>query len=109
MDANGTSLIANWFRNQVIFVTGSTGFMGKVLVEKLLRDCPDIEKCYLLMRTKRGIEPEQRRDDYVNSMVSICTAAAVCAMRCNVNAMQSTFTFGIFGKNCILFGIVSVL
>lgn len=63
------SYIANWFRNQVIFITGSTGFMGKVLVEKLLRDCPDIKKCYLLMRTKRGIEPEQRRDDYVNHMV----------------------------------------
>lgn len=91
MDENGTSLIANWFRSQVVFVTGSTGFMGKVLVEKLLRDCPDIEKCYLLMRTKRGIEPEQRRDDYVNHMVS--TAAAV---RCNA---KNTFTLGIFGKN----------
>lgn len=63
------SQIANWYRNQVIFITGSTGFMGKVLVEKLLRDCPDIEACYLLMRTKRGIEPEQRRDEYINHMV----------------------------------------
>lgn len=63
------SYIANWFRNQVVFVTGSTGFMGKVLVEKLLRDCPEIKTCYLLMRTKRGIEPEQRRDDYINHMV----------------------------------------
>lgn len=70
MDENGSSLIADWFRHQVVFVTGSTGFMGKVLVEKLLRDCPEIEKCYLLMRTKRGIEPEQRRDDYVNNVVS---------------------------------------
>lgn len=66
------SHIADWFRGQVVFVTGSTGFMGKVLVEKLLRDCPEIKTCYLLMRTKRGIEPEQRRDDYINHMV--CTA-----------------------------------
>lgn len=43
--------------------------MGKVLVEKLLRDCPEIKTCYLLMRTKRGVEPEQRRDDYLNHMV----------------------------------------
>lgn len=63
------SNIANWFRDQVLLITGSTGFMGKVLVEKLLRDCPDIKTCYLLMRTKRGIEPEQRRDDYINHMV----------------------------------------
>lgn len=72
MDENASasvSHIANWYRNQVVFVTGSTGFMGKVLVEKLLRDCPDIKVCYLLMRTKRGIEPEQRRDDYVNHIV----------------------------------------
>lgn len=44
--------------------------MGKVLTEKLLRDCPDIKEMYLLVRTKRGVEPEQRRDDYVNHMVS---------------------------------------
>lgn len=70
MDENRSSSIAGWFRHQVVFVTGSTGFMGKVLVEKLLRDCPDIDKFYLLMRTKRGIEPEQRREDYVNNIVS---------------------------------------
>lgn len=63
------SHIANWYRDQVIFITGSTGFMGKVLVEKLLRDCPDIKTLYLLMRTKRGIEPDQRRDDYINHMI----------------------------------------
>lgn len=52
-------------------------FMGKVLTEKLLRDCPDIKAVYLLMRTKRGIEPEQRRDDYVNHMVSTVGTAKV--------------------------------
>lgn len=65
------SPIANWYSNQTLFITGSTGFMGKVLVEKLLRECPDIKACFLLMRTKRGIEPEQRHDDYVNHMVSL--------------------------------------
>lgn len=64
------SPIANWYRDQTLFVTGSTGFMGKVLIEKLLRECPDIKACYLLMRTKRGIEPDQRHDDYINHMVS---------------------------------------
>jgi FlaA1/EpsC-like NDP-sugar epimerase len=33
-----------------IFITGATGFVGKVLVEKLLRSCPDIAKIYILVR-----------------------------------------------------------
>lgn len=66
---NTESYIAKWFAGQVLFITGATGFMGKVLVEKLIRDCPDIKECYLLMRAKRGIEPEHRRDDYINHMV----------------------------------------
>lgn len=71
MDETGSSLIADWFRHQVIFITGSTGFVGKVLVEKLMRDCPDIEKCYVLIRTKRDIEPQQRWNDYINHVVSV--------------------------------------
>lgn len=63
------SKIANWYAGKTLLITGSTGFMGKVLVEKLLRDCPDIKEMNLLMRTKRGLEPEQRREDYINHMV----------------------------------------
>lgn len=43
--------------------------MGKVLVEKLLRDCDGLSRIYILVRTKKGIEPEQRREEYVNHMV----------------------------------------
>lgn len=72
MDANEqNSDIGKWFAGKVVFVTGATGFMGKVLVEKLLRDCPDIETMYLLIRTKRGVDTEQRRDDYINHMVRL--------------------------------------
>ncbi|KAF9348521.1 cyclin-dependent kinase inhibitor far1, partial [Mortierella sp. AD094] len=35
---------------QVIFLTGATGFVGKVLVEKILRSLPTVGKVYLLMR-----------------------------------------------------------
>jgi fatty acyl-CoA reductase len=34
--------------------------MGKVLVEKLLRDCEDIKKIYLLIRPKRGLTTVER-------------------------------------------------
>lgn len=63
--------IPEWFAGRNIFITGATGFMGKVLVEKLLRDCPDVAQLYLLIRPKRGVEPSQRREEYINHFVSI--------------------------------------
>ncbi|XP_025072855.1 putative fatty acyl-CoA reductase CG5065 [Pogonomyrmex barbatus] len=42
---------------------GSTGFLGKVLIEKLLRSCPDISTIYLLIRTKKDKCPETRLDE----------------------------------------------
>lgn len=44
--------------------------MGKVLVEKLLRECPLINRMYLLVRKKKGVEPVQRREEYINHLVS---------------------------------------
>jgi len=48
-----TSQIAEFYRDRSVFVTGGTGFLGKVLVEKLLRSCPDIKSIYLLIRPKK--------------------------------------------------------
>lgn len=63
--------IPEWFAGQKILITGATGFMGKVLVEKLLRDCTDIDKLYLMIRSKKGVEPEQRLNEYLKCRVSI--------------------------------------
>ncbi|XP_066944625.1 putative fatty acyl-CoA reductase CG5065 isoform X1 [Macrobrachium rosenbergii] len=61
----GISEVTEWYRNKTVFITGGTGFMGKVLVEKLLRSCP-VRRIYLLMRPKRGVDVEQRLDDMFN-------------------------------------------
>ena len=45
--------IAAFFNDKSVFITGATGFMGKVLVEKLLR-CTNVRKIYLLIRPKKG-------------------------------------------------------
>ena len=42
--------IQEFYAGRSIFITGATGFMGKVLVEKLLRSCPEIGRLYLLIR-----------------------------------------------------------
>jgi hypothetical protein len=46
--------IVEFYENRSVFITGATGFMGKVLVEKILRSCPGVERLYLLMRPSKG-------------------------------------------------------
>ncbi|XP_069683853.1 putative fatty acyl-CoA reductase CG5065 [Periplaneta americana] len=54
------TVITDWYRDQTILVTGGTGFMGKVLLEKLLRSCPGVRRIYVLARAKRGATPSAR-------------------------------------------------
>ncbi|CAN7993771.1 unnamed protein product, partial [Ixodes pacificus] len=49
-----------FYQDEVIFITGATGFLGKVLLEKLLRSCPGIERIYLLIRPKKNLSPPRR-------------------------------------------------
>ncbi|XP_063904220.1 fatty acyl-CoA reductase wat-like [Zophobas morio] len=51
------------FKNQTIFLTGATGFLGKVMIAKLLTDCEDIKKVYMLLRSKKGKNTEQRFEE----------------------------------------------
>lgn len=43
--------------------------MGKVFFERLLR-CTEAEKIYLLMRPKKGVEPNVRLHQMFNNSVS---------------------------------------
>lgn len=56
----------------------SQGFMGKVLIDKLLRTCPGIENIYMLIRQKKGKDIHTRIeeifDDPVNSLLSILSS-----------------------------------
>lgn len=44
--------IREFLSGKSIFVTGATGFLGKPLLEKILREVPDVEQLYLLIRPK---------------------------------------------------------
>ncbi|XP_044728842.1 fatty acyl-CoA reductase 1-like isoform X2 [Chrysoperla carnea] len=61
--------IKDFYKNQNVFITGGNGFMGKVLIEKLLRSCPDINKIYLLLRQKKGITPKKRLADLIENPI----------------------------------------
>ncbi|CAH1738322.1 unnamed protein product [Aphis gossypii] len=54
--------IAETFRDGVVFITGSTGFLGTILLEKLLRSC-DVKTIAVLVRSKKGLAASQRAVD----------------------------------------------
>ena len=55
MDSNANlgGAISQFYAGKSIFITGVTGFCGKVLLHKLLDSCPELENIYVLIRPKR--------------------------------------------------------
>nr|CAD7406583.1 unnamed protein product [Timema cristinae] len=66
--SKGTDL-QEFYRNCNLFVTGGTGFIGKILIEKLLRSCPGIHKIYMIIRPKRSKSPEERKEELIKCSV----------------------------------------
>lgn len=62
------SKISDFFRDEQILITGGTGFVGKLLISKLLLSCPKVKKIILLVR--RGNENwESRKNKLFNDEV----------------------------------------
>ncbi|VVC88107.1 unnamed protein product [Leptidea sinapis] len=59
-DGNHNSSIIDFYAGKSVFITGGTGFLGKVLIEKLLYSCKDIKNIYMLIREKRGVPAQER-------------------------------------------------
>lgn len=64
-----TRTIKEYFDDSNIFITGSTGFLGKVLIEKLLRSCDGVNRIYILLRAKRGRASEQRFEEFLTNKI----------------------------------------
>ena len=67
--AEDQSEICKFYDEKSVFITGGTGVMGKVLVEKLLRSCSGIETIYLLMRSSNGKNVQLRLEELINNQV----------------------------------------
>ncbi|XP_064601649.1 fatty acyl-CoA reductase 1-like [Liolophura sinensis] len=52
--------VPEFYKNRCIFITGGTGFLGKALLEKLLRSCPEVRCIYVMIRPKRGKDIHER-------------------------------------------------
>lgn len=70
MVINNESQICKFYENKTVFLTGGTGFMGKILIEKLLRTT-DVGTIFLLIREKRGKSLHVRVDELFENVVSI--------------------------------------
>ena len=46
----GTLKVKEFYEGQNILITGCTGFLAKVILEKILRTCPDVGKIYIMVR-----------------------------------------------------------
>lgn len=61
--------IRKFYDGAEILVTGGSGFIGRVLIEKLLRSCPEISRIFLLLRAKKGVKARDRLESLTNCMV----------------------------------------
>jgi fatty acyl-CoA reductase len=66
-----SSSIQQFYAGLVIFITGGTGFLGKLLLLKLLQSCPDIGGIIMLLREKRGQSCRKRLFKILSSPVSV--------------------------------------
>lgn len=72
--------IAEMFEGKTVFITGGTGFVGRPLIEKLLRST-NVKTLYLLIRPKKGKLPLERLKEIFNNVVR-------CRLNNYINSVQ---------------------
>ncbi|GFQ84969.1 hypothetical protein TNCT_410481 [Trichonephila clavata] len=57
-----SSRVEDFYDAKSILLTGASGYLGVVLLENLLRGFPKIRSIYILLREKKGVKPESRKE-----------------------------------------------
>ncbi|KAK9874264.1 hypothetical protein WA026_002617 [Henosepilachna vigintioctopunctata] len=60
--------ILKFYENSNVFITGGTGFLGKILIEKLLRST-SVSTLYVLVRKKKGKNAETRMKELFDDVI----------------------------------------
>lgn len=61
--------ISDFYRNATVLITGGTGFVGKVLIQKLLRAF-ELRRIYMLIRCKDNMCVEERLEKFFKESVN---------------------------------------
>lgn len=88
--------ITDFYRDKTIFVTGATGFVGKALLEKILRCCLGVKKIFILMRIKDQQSAAQRTEELLRNQVfdRVCEEALL-----KVEGLEGDISLPDFGLN----------
>jgi fatty acyl-CoA reductase len=70
MEGDGESAVQQVFRGAGVFLTGCTGFLGTLLLEKLLRSCAGVKTIFLHIRSKKGKTHAERLAELFDGPVS---------------------------------------
>jgi fatty acyl-CoA reductase len=68
MNANGEISVKGQLKGKRIMITGTTGFLGKVVIEKIIREVPEVGKITVLIRGNE--RHRQARERFVNEIVA---------------------------------------
>ena len=68
--------VPEYYTGKKVLLTGATGFLGKVYVEKLLRCCPELAGIYCIVRPKKDQNARESLDvlwqDTVRLYTGVC-------------------------------------
>lgn len=64
--------IREFYTDKSILISGGTGFLGKTLIEKLLRSCDGVKRIFVLLRGKKGKSAEERTESFKKEVVIWC-------------------------------------
>ncbi|XP_055307131.1 fatty acyl-CoA reductase 1-like isoform X2 [Sitodiplosis mosellana] len=87
---DGDDLVSNFYKGSVVFITGGTGFIGKVLVEKLLRVF-SIKRIYLLVRVKDDMPVDKRLENFFQESIFDRLRKESPDVITNVKAIEANF------------------
>ncbi|GFT08952.1 fatty acyl-CoA reductase [Trichonephila clavipes] len=104
------SQVAEFFKDRCVFITGVSGFVGKVLLEKLLRSCERVRTVYVLIRHKDGHDPRQRLDELFTCQFSVPMEQSASVCSCYTSHGDPFYEYKIFRSfNLRFFSTLPVL